>query len=35
VSPLEIMTAMRLAAGRSMTLDVLRDGRAEKVTVRW
>jgi serine protease Do len=35
VSPLEIMTAMRLASERSVTLDVLRRGKTEKVTIRW
>jgi len=35
VSPLEIMTALRLASERSVTLDVLRRGKTEKVTVRW
>lgn len=35
VSPLEIMTAMRLASGRSITLDVTRRGKPRKVTIRW
>ena len=35
VSPLEIATAMRLAAGNTVTLDVLRSGSARKVTIHW
>ena len=34
-SPLEIMTALRLAADRSVKLTVLRHGKPETVTVRW
>jgi S1-C subfamily serine protease len=35
LSPLEIMTALRLASGHSITLDVLRRGKPEKLTVSW
>jgi S1-C subfamily serine protease len=34
-SPLEIATAMRLAAERSITLDVSRRGKSRKITVSW
>ena len=35
VSPLEIATAMRLAAGRRIKLQLSRDGKPETVTVSW
>jgi S1-C subfamily serine protease len=34
-SPLGIMTALRLASDRSVTLDVIRHGKIRKITVRW
>lgn len=34
-SPLEIMTALRLASERSVTLDVARRGKSQKLTIRW
>jgi len=34
-SPLGIMTALRLASDRSVTLDVTRRGKTQKITVRW
>lgn len=34
-SPLEIATAMRLASGRSIRLDVIRHGKPQKVTISW
>lgn len=34
-SPLEITTALRLASARSMTLDVARRGKTQKITIRW
>lgn len=34
-SPLEIMTALRLATDRSVTLNVSRRGKVQKVTIRW
>lgn len=35
LSPLQIMTALSLASGRAMTLDVSRRGKTQKVTLRW
>ena len=35
VSPLGIMTALRLASDHSVTLDVTRRGKVRKLTVRW
>jgi len=34
-SPLGIMTAMRLASGHSITLDVTRHGKPQKLTIGW
>ena len=34
-SPLEIATAMRLASGHQMTLNVTRGGKSQKVTITW
>lgn len=34
-SPLGIMTAMNLAAGHSITLDITRRGKSQKLTVDW
>lgn len=34
-SPLAIMTAMNLAAARSITVDVTRDGKTHKLTITW
>jgi serine protease Do len=34
-SPLAIATAMRLAAGRSITIDVTRRGKSQKLTISW
>jgi serine protease Do len=34
-SPVALATAMRLAAGRSIKLDVLRRGQSRKVTISW
>ena len=35
LSPLEIATALRLASGRYITLDVLRQGKPHKLTINW
>ncbi len=35
VSPLEIATAMRFATGRSVTLEVLRQGKPHRMSVSW
>ena len=35
VTPLEIATAMRFATGRSVTLEVLRQGKPHKFSVNW
>ena len=34
-SPLGIMTALRLAASHSVTLDVTRHGKPQKLTISW
>jgi S1-C subfamily serine protease len=34
-SPLGIMTALRLASDSSVTLDVTRRGRTQKITIHW
>lgn len=35
LSPLEIATALRLASGRRITLEVMRHGTSQKLTINW